>query len=57
MSIRDLEFSQFRQVMNMNDKFNSKFELNEEKKEKQKQKQQLDKKIQMNQCVLMKNDL
>ncbi len=57
MSIRDSKFSQFRQVMNMNDKSDSKFELNEEKREKQKKRQQLDRKIQMKQRVFMKDDL
>jgi superfamily II DNA/RNA helicase len=38
MSIRDSKLNQFRQVMNMNDKSDSKFELDEEKKEKQKKK-------------------
>ncbi len=57
MSTRDSEFNQLRQVMNMNDKFDSKFELNEEKRKKQKQKQQFDKKTQMNQRAFMKNDL
>ncbi len=31
-STRDLKFNQLRQIMNINDKFNSKFELNEQKK-------------------------
>jgi hypothetical protein len=43
--------------MNINDKFDSKIELNEQKKEKQKKKQQFDRKTQMKQRVLMKNDL
>jgi hypothetical protein len=43
--------------MNMNDKSDSKFELDEEKKEKQKKRQQLDRKIQMKQRALIKNDL
>jgi hypothetical protein len=53
----DSRFSQLRQIMNINDKFDSKFELNEQKREKQKKKQQLDRKTQMKQRVLMKNDL
>jgi hypothetical protein len=57
MSIRDSRFNQLRQVMNMNDKFDSKFKLNEKKRKKQKKKQQFDKKIQMKQRALMKNDL
>ncbi len=55
--IRDLKFNQLRQIMNINDKFDSKIELNEQKKEKQKKKQQFDRKTQMKQRVLMKNDL
>jgi hypothetical protein len=42
--------------MNINDKFDSKFELNEQKREKQKKRQQFDKKTQMKQRALMKND-
>jgi hypothetical protein len=57
MSTRDSKFNQLRQIMNMNDKFESKFELDEKKKEKQKKRQQLNKKTQMNQHVLMKDDL
>jgi hypothetical protein len=57
MSVRDSKLSQLRQVMNMNDKSDSKFELDEEKREKQKKRQQLDKKIQMKQRALMKDDL
>jgi hypothetical protein len=56
-STRDSKFNQLRQIMNINDKFDSKFELNEQKREKQKKKQQFDRKIQMKQRVLMKNDL
>jgi hypothetical protein len=44
-STRDSKFNQLRQIMNINDKFDSKFESNEQKREKQKKKQQLDKKI------------
>ncbi len=35
-SIRNSKFNQLRQIMNINDKFDSKFELNEQKREKQK---------------------
>jgi hypothetical protein len=57
MSTRDSEFNQLRQIMNIDDKFDSKFEVNEQKKEKQKKRQQLDKKTQMKQRALMKNNL
>jgi hypothetical protein len=36
MSTRDSEFSQLRQIMNVDDKFNSKFEIDEQKEKKQK---------------------
>jgi hypothetical protein len=57
MSIRNSKFNQLRQIMNINDKFNSKFEVNEQKREKQKKRQQFDKKTQTKQRALMKNDL
>jgi hypothetical protein len=57
MSTRDSELSQLRQVMNMNDKFDSEFELDEKKREEQKKKQQLSRKTQMKQRVFIKNDL
>jgi hypothetical protein len=57
MSARDSKLNQLRQVMNMNNKSDSKFELNEEKRKKQKKRQQLDKRIQMKQRAFMKNDL
>ncbi len=50
MSIRDSKLNQLRQMMNMNDKSDSKFELNEEKREKQKKRQQLDRKCQSATC-------
>jgi hypothetical protein len=56
MSTRDSEFNQFRQMMNMNDKSDSKFKLNEKKRKKKKKKQQFDKKTQMKQRAFMKND-
>jgi hypothetical protein len=36
MSIQNSKFNQLRQIMNINDKFDSKFELNEQKKRKKK---------------------
>jgi superfamily II DNA or RNA helicase len=45
MSIRNSEFNQLRQIMNIDDKSDSKFEINEQKREKQKKRQQFDKKI------------
>jgi hypothetical protein len=57
MSIRDSEFSQLRQIMNIDDKSDSKFEVNEQKRKKQKKRQQFDKKTQTKQRALMKDDL
>jgi hypothetical protein len=57
MSTRDSEFNQLRQIMNIDDKSDSKFEVDEQKKEKQKKRQQLDKKTQTKQRALMKDDL
>jgi hypothetical protein len=52
MSARDSKLNQLRQVMNMNDKFDSKFELNEEKREKQKKNNNLIKKFKWNSALL-----
>jgi hypothetical protein len=57
MSIRDSELNQLRQIMNIDDKSDSKFEIDEQKREKQKKRQQLDKKTQTKQRALMKDDL
>jgi hypothetical protein len=57
MSTRDSKFSQLRQVMNIDDKSDSKFEINEQKREKQKKRQQFDKKTQTKQRALIKDDL
>jgi hypothetical protein len=57
MSIRNSEFSQLRQIMNIDDKSDSKFEIDEQKRKKQKKRQQLDKKTQTKQRALMKDDL
>jgi mevalonate kinase len=44
MSTRNSEFNQLRQIMNIDDKSDSKFEIDEQKREKQKKRQQFDKK-------------
>jgi hypothetical protein len=52
MSIRDSEFNQLRQMMNMNDKFDSKFELNEKKEKNKKKDNNSIKKFKWNNALL-----